>query len=75
MKTYRAIKPFPHGNSYVAAGAPVRLTDKQATFLRSGGYIEESDPVPDAPTLADPPEAPAAEAAPAEPAAKKGGKQ
>jgi hypothetical protein len=58
MKTYRALKSFPHGNSYVTKDAKVNLTDKQATFLVNGGYVEEDTPAPDAPTLADP--APAA---------------
>lgn len=53
MKTYRALKAFPHGNSHVSAGALVNLTDKQATYLI--GYIEPADPMPAAPTLpADP---------------------
>lgn len=55
MKTYRAIKAFPHGNSYVAAGATVNLTDKQATFLN--GYIEPADTVADAPALVEAPTA------------------
>ncbi|MFA5632667.1 MAG: hypothetical protein WC997_14250 [Porticoccaceae bacterium] len=51
MKTYRAIKAFPHGNSYVASGAIVRLTDKQATFLTTGGYVEPHDEVDNAPVV------------------------
>lgn len=51
MKTYRALKNFPHGNSYVASGALVRLTDKQATYLLAGGYVEEAETVSDAPVL------------------------
>ncbi|CAM3792009.1 hypothetical protein [Castellaniella denitrificans] len=57
MKTYRALKAFPHGNSHVAAGAIVNLTDKQATFLI--GFVEPVDSIPTAPALA---EAPAADA-------------
>ncbi|WP_322999958.1 hypothetical protein [Castellaniella sp.] len=55
MKTYRALKAFPHGNSHVAAGAIVNLTEKQATFLN--GYIEPAQALDDAPTLAEAPEA------------------
>lgn len=51
MKTYRALKNFPHANSYVSSGALVRLTDKQATYLMAGGYVEESAAVSDAPVL------------------------
>ena len=51
MKTYRALKAFPHGNSHVSTGALVNLTDKQATFLI--GYIEPADSMPAAPILPD----------------------
>lgn len=53
MKTYRALKAFPHGNSFVDNGALVRLTDKQATFLEAGGFVEPHDDVPDAPAVQD----------------------
>lgn len=43
MKTYRALKAFAHENTYCAAGAEVQLTDKQAKFLETGGFVE---PVP-----------------------------
>ncbi|NYT62361.1 hypothetical protein H0A66_08555 [Alcaligenaceae bacterium] len=56
MKTYRAIKAFPHGNSHVGSGALVRLTDKQAAYLVPGGFVELEDEQVDAPVLADAPQ-------------------
>lgn len=56
MKTYRALKAFPHGNSYVDKAALVRLTDKQAAFLVPGGYVELVEIEADAPALVEAPE-------------------
>jgi hypothetical protein len=41
MKTYRVLKPFPHGNGVAAIGAMLRLTAKQALFLANGGFVAE----------------------------------
>lgn len=78
MKTYRALKAFPHGNSSIDKGAYLSLTDKQATFLVNGGFVEESDPMHGAATIKDEAPADVAPTAPTEPAAettsKKGAK-
>ncbi|WP_269497209.1 hypothetical protein [Castellaniella sp. S9] len=44
MKEYRALRAFPYGNSHADKGAVVRLSDKQAEYLRAGGYIEPTEP-------------------------------
>lgn len=63
MKTYRALKAFPHGNSHVDKAALVRLTDKQAAFLVPGGFVELDDMDANAPALTDAPaDAPAQDA-------------
>lgn len=43
MKQYRALRAFPYGNSHVDKGALVNLSDKQAAYLRTGGYIEPTE--------------------------------
>ncbi|CAM5289207.1 hypothetical protein [Eoetvoesiella caeni] len=75
MKTYRALKPFPHGNSHVDRAALVRLTEKQAAYLVPGGFVELDDVQVDAPVLLDAPETAAAPATDADDAPKKGAKK
>jgi len=41
---YRALKPFVHENMHVDAGAQVSMTEKQATFLLTGGFVEPLSP-------------------------------
>lgn len=43
MKQYRALRAFAHQNSHIDKGAEVMLSDKQAEYLRTGGYIELSE--------------------------------
>jgi len=74
MKTYRAIKAFPHGNGHVDRGALVRLSDRQAAYLVPGGYVELDDVQVDAPVLHDAP-LPADAPAPDADAPKKGAKK
>lgn len=64
LKKYRTLKAFPFDNSYAEKGAEVGLTDKQATFLLEGGFVELVEEVA----------APAAEQLPAAETAKKGSK-
>lgn len=45
MKTYRALKPFSHDNLYCARDAEVELSDKQAEFLLTAGFVEPVQPV------------------------------
>lgn len=75
MKTYRAIKAFPHGNSHVDRAALVSLTDKQAAFLVPGGFVELEEDQADAPALIDAPEPSAAPAPDTDDAPKKGAKK
>jgi len=40
LKTYRAISAFAQGNTRYDRGVILSLTDKQATYLLTGGFIE-----------------------------------
>jgi len=40
VKTYRAISAFAQGNTRYDRGVILSLTDKQATYLLLGGFIE-----------------------------------
>jgi len=39
-KTYRAVSAFAQGNTRYDKGVILPLTDKQATYLLAGGFIE-----------------------------------
>jgi len=40
VKTYRAISAFAQGHTRYDKGVVLSLTDKQATYLLTGGFIE-----------------------------------
>jgi len=48
VKTYRAVSAFAQNNTRYDRGVILSLTDKQATYLLAGGFIE-LEPVEAAP--------------------------